>query len=191
MFHVLTGSFLASAILVLATLLWPRFTGAKQRPRASYDEMERRFMPPELRTARLVLSEHVIWRRGTRPYPAKTDQGFLTEAGELVLVETKSRGRVSPSDIVQLTAQAEAVRSRPELGLRPAAFGYVRLARPGRDPYYQRVELLHASRIDQLWDRWQAMRQGRVVAIARPDPRRCHRCPLVATCPDAAIGPRR
>ena len=171
----------ASALVVL--LVW---TAPKRRvpapPASDYEQDERARMPREIADARLVISEMTLYRRGSRPLAAKTDQGFLTRDGLLVMVETKTRRRVSPSDIVQLSCQAVAADSDRRVKWKVANWGYVRLAPAGGKPYYQRVDLVHPTRIDQLWDRWKALKEGLIVPIPRPKPYRCGTCVARTRC---------
>lgn len=179
---------LALGLYVLVTL----FSGSKQdsgsTPASSqdaYERIERARMPAEIANGKLVISEKVFYRQGSRPFAAKTDQGFLTPEGWLVLVETKTRRRMSASDLVQLSAQAVAIAGSKGNRWRVANWGYVRLAPEGAKSYYQRVELMHASRVDQLWDRWRALKDGQVNPVARPKPSRCSKCALKTKCPSA------
>lgn len=184
-------------VLVLGLLAYAWLTrdrpGRALRPGAaeSYDANERAAMPPEIASARLVLSEEVLYRKGGRPFAAKTDQGFLTQEGWLVFVETKTRRRMSASDLVQISAQAVAADSRRERGYRVANWGYIRLAPEGSRPYYQRVDLLPAERIDQLWDRWQALKLRRAAPLYRPHISRCRTCLQRGSCPHAELPQRR
>ncbi|OGU24397.1 MAG: hypothetical protein A2580_08645 [Hydrogenophilales bacterium RIFOXYD1_FULL_62_11] len=153
----------------------------------SYEDGERARMPLEIARGRLVVSEKTFFRRGRRPFAAKVDQGFVTPDGWFVLVETKTRRRISPSDLVQITAQAMAVADSPGNAWKVGNWGYIRLAPAGKKPFYQRVDLIHPDRMDVLWDRWHALKTGRAAPIARPQVRRCDRCALRRTCPDAIL----
>ena len=145
---------------------------------AHYDRIERRNMPAEIAQGQLVFNEQNLWRRGARPLVAKMDQVFLTPAGVLVPVETKARTRVTAADIVQLSVQAVVLRY--DGGGRPVArWGYVRLARPGRSPVYEQVKLLTEAQVDQLRDRWAALRGG-AAPTYRPKPSLCRNCTVPA-----------
>lgn len=156
-----------------------------------YERDERALMPSEIAAGRLVISEKTFYRRGARPFAAKTDQGFLTPAGVIVLVESKTRSRISSSDLVQISAQAIAVAADNRIRHPVAPWGYIRLAPAGGRPFYQRVELLPASRVDQLWDRWHALKHRHVVPVYRPDPSRCRTCVLRTKCPASKAPARR
>lgn len=175
----------AKAGLALLKLWWGR-RGAPGS-QEEYERVERASMPAELVNAKLVINERTLWRRGQRPFAAKTDQVFLTQDGMLVPVETKARRRVYDSDVVQLSCQAIALAHTAGVKGRPADWGYVRLAAAGARPRYQRVALLPSEKIDLLWDRWDDLRQGRVPAIARPAHYRCTHCQLRTRCPDAVL----
>lgn len=185
----------ALGLYVVATLLLGQRGARDSAPASSqdeYDRVERSRMPAEIANARLVISEKVFYRPGPRPYAAKTDQGFLTQDGWLVLVETKTRRRMSASDLVQISAQALAIAQSPKGGRwKVANWGYIRLAPVGGKPYYARVDLLHPTRIDQLWDRWLALKENRARPIARPKEYRCDNCELRRTCSSAVLKDRR
>lgn len=143
----------------------------------SYELHERAAMPPEIAAGRLVASERTFWRRGRRPLFAKVDQAFHTQDGQLVLVETKSRMRLGVPDIVQLSAQAAAVRG--EMGNRlgrVADYAYVRLQLLGGPAQYRAVRLYSDEQIDQLVDRYHALRFRQAYPLARPHPSRCGTC---------------
>ncbi len=149
----------------------------------TYEVRERSSMPEEIALGRLVASERTFRRRGPRGLFAKVDQAFRTPAGLLVLVETKSRMRLQTSDIVQLSAQAVAVRSEvgDRLG-RVADYAYVRMQLLGGPAQYRPVRLYPEAVIDQLVDRYQALRMRRVYPLARPHPSRCGTCVFKSQC---------
>lgn len=154
--------------------------------REDYERNERAAMPPEIAAGKLVVNERTLWRRGARPFAAKTDQVFLTPQGMLVPVETKARRRVYDSDIIQLSCQAVALAHTPGLGGRPASWGYVRLSDGGRATY-KRVDLVPEATIDMLWDRWDDLRRGREQPIVRPAYHRCTHCQARTRCRDAVL----
>jgi len=151
-----------------AQLLRQSLTAAPAPSRSSqdfYERTERAAMPGEIARGKLVISERTFRRRGDRPLYAKVDQGFLTEDGRLVLVETKDRLRVTHADVVQLSCQALAIHS--EVGNRygrPADYGYIRLQPQVGQPIYRAFRLYGADVIDQLVERYHAMRQRKDVS---------------------------
>ena len=146
-----------------------------------YEAIERAAMPGELRTATLIASEMVYWRRNGRPFPAKVDQVFLTRDDAVVMVETKTRSRITPADIIQVTCQAMAFADSNEGDFRMATYAYIRLQARGRGPTYERVNLFPAEAVDSLWSRWQAVSINGATPITRPS-HRCQRCPMLANC---------
>ena len=161
--------------------------GDPSAPRArpqyrSVSRMERELaaMPPEIRSGRLVLSETTLRRKGARPLFAKVDQVFETRAGLLVPVETKNRLYLTPGDLVQLSAQAAALRSR--YGSAVASYGYLRVALAGSTGRYFRYELLDDAVIDRLVDRYHVLRHREGRPIARPGPRKCGGCMFRNAC---------
>src|SRR5574338_1313199 len=72
-------------------------------------------LPSELRTARMIFAERLF--RSTGPVlsiTARIDRAYRNAAGELVLLELKTRrvSRVYPSDIIELSAQRVAVMAQ-------------------------------------------------------------------------------
>lgn len=175
-------------VAILVACLW--LSTSLHRPdrktlsgRDAYDKYERARMPLEIQDAKLIISEKTIYRNGRRPLAAKTDQVFQTKAGWVIPVETKTRRTISPSDLVQISAQAAALNEMRRYKGKVASHGYIRLAPEGRAPFYQRVDLLHPSRVDLLWDRYQALRAGKVAPTVKPHARRCEKCAFRSGCP--------
>lgn len=183
---------LCAAALAYAWL-WrrPSGTGEGAGSAQDYERTERALMPQEIAKAKLVFSEKTFYRRGDRPFAAKCDQAFLTRDGFVVPVESKTRARMTASDLVQISSAAVAMAADPRVKHKVANWGYIRLAPAGGAPYYQRVDLMHVTRIDQLWDRWHALKNRRVAPLYRPDPSRCRTCVLRAKCPSAQLPKRR
>lgn len=173
------------AVLAFIAAGWLYFHGRTRDAdgASAYERDERARMPDEVANGKLILSEKTVWRRGARPFPAKTDQAFLTPDGRLVLVETKARHRVSGSDVVQISAQAVAIAEDPGMPFPMATYGYIRLAPNGRHPIYCRVNLAPVEYIDRLWDRWSALKRGAATPILRPAKRRCEHCGFRNGCP--------
>lgn len=153
------------------------------RARHRYEQIERSNMPDELARGRLVTSEDTYRRRGPRAFYAKVDQGFRTPDGRLVLVDTKTRMRVTTSDIVQLSAQALAVSDQVGDRWGPVAdYAYIRLQLAGGPPSYRAYRLYPTSVIDHLVDRYHALRLRRSAPVLRPRPSRCSGCAFSLPC---------
>lgn len=180
-----------AAVAILVAGLWLCIN--LQRPghkslsaRDAYERYERARMPLEIQDAKLIISEKTIYRNGRRPFAAKTDQVFQTKAGWVIPVETKTRRTISPSDLVQISAQAAALNEMRRYKGKVASHGYIRLAPEGRAPFYQRVDLMHPNRVDLLWDRYRALRTGKVKPTVKPHARRCDKCAFRSGCPSRA-----
>lgn len=180
-----------AAVAILVAVLWLCINF--QRPgrkslsaRDVYEKYERTRMPLEIQDAKLIISEKTIYRNGRRPFAAKTDQVFQTKAGWVIPIETKTRRTISPSDLVQISAQAAALNEMRRYKGKVASHGYIRLAPEGRAPFYQRVDLMHPSRVDLLWDRYQMLRTVKVKPTVKPHPRRCEKCAFRSGCPSSA-----
>ncbi len=170
----------AGSMAIVVHRLASAHKAASRSETDAYENSERARMPREVAQGKLVISEKTFYFRGRRPFAAKTDQGFLTREGWLVLVESKTRYGLSPSDIVQISAQALAVAQSGKW--RVAPWAYVRLAPLGAKPYYQHVNLLPEERIMQLWDRWRSLHEGTAGPVTRPHVRTCRSCALKARC---------
>lgn len=161
---------------------------SRHASRSAYERLERGRMPTEIARARLVTSEKTYRRGGPRAFYAKVDQGFRTLDGRLVLVDTKNRMRVTTSDIVQLSAQAVAVRDQMGTRLgRVADYAYIRLQLAGGPPTYKAYRLYPEGVIDQLVDRYHALRLRQRAPVLRPHPSRCNGCAFSLPCRAARL----
>ena len=95
-------------------------------------------------------------------------------------VETKNRLYLTPGDVVQLSAQAAALRS--VYGSAVARYGYLRVALAGGVGRYFRYDLLDDAAIDRLVDRYHALRDRKGRPLARPGHRKCASCVFVRPC---------
>lgn len=179
---------LALGLAALCLLLW-HFHGRARRDSADrrYDAVERSAMPPELATARLVLSEILVRCQSPDFLVARLDQTFLTTQGFLVPLETKTRARpvVYESDRYQLGVVAvilantsHAYRHHPV-----ATHGYVRLVTP-EGLRYRRVELPSELEVLDMARRRRELIEGRGEPPAPAShPALCPKCPSRSRCP--------
>ena len=156
-------------------------------PASSYDTAERQFMPAEVASAQLVLSEELIRVRSPAKVVAKTDQVYLTVDGVLVPVENKTRSRdvVYDYDRVEISVQAFVLRHGRPLHLRKyqvASYGYVRVLVHGRNPHYHRVELHSDQSIVSMRHRRLELDSGAAQPRAASNARICVSCPQAASC---------
>jgi hypothetical protein len=148
-------------------------------------------MPAELATARLVVSETTLKTLKPAPFVARVDhrvdQVFLTAAGELVPVETKTRARRESYlyDALELSVQSLvlAFHARKFRG-RPAAHGYVRIVTADREPAYLKVALFPADDLVKLRTRRLALLAGRTQPLPAYDARVCRNCTQRPRCPN-------
>ena len=80
--------------VALLKLTWRRRGAAGTQE--EYERVERASMPEELVNATLVINERTLWRRGPRPFAAKTDQVFLTEDGRAIVNEVNTMPGFTP-----------------------------------------------------------------------------------------------
>lgn len=179
---------LALGLAALCLLLW-YFHGRASHEDAArrYDAVERSAMPPELATARLVLSEQLIRCESPDFLVARLDQTFLTTQGFLVPIETKTRARpvIYESDRFQLGAVAVILSNAAHAHSHHpvASHGYVRLVTP-EGLRYRRVDLPSAVEVLDMARRRRELIEGRGDS-PRPasHPALCPKCPSRSRCP--------
>lgn len=165
------------------TYLWVlRRSGATR----TYHDAELRWMPAELRSARLIVSERDTSALidGTR-INLRPDQVYRTADGRVVPVDTKVRNARAayPYDIIQLSLQAVALSQHPAnlQGAHVGLHGYVRCVRKGRGrsparPHYVKVQLLGEQALGELVRRYRDVVAGRVIPGCQSNPRACAGC---------------
>lgn len=177
---------LGGGLLVVLVLLWRLFSTPGQAD--AYDTVERAAMPPELAHARLVYSERTLHADHPVPLVARVDQVYRTREGVLVPVETKRRRwlKVYEADVIELSVQATVLANSPHsrrLGKTVAAFGYVRVARPGHPPRYLRTPLLDARQVSALHQRYFALHAGAEPPRTTESAGLCRQCGQLSRCP--------
>ncbi|MEM1380294.1 MAG: Dna2/Cas4 domain-containing protein [Pseudomonadota bacterium] len=96
-------------------------------------------LPPELKGARLVISEKTIERKRPVAVRGRPDEVWVKD-GRRVIIETKSRaGGVYPADRMQLAAYAYILRG--DGGMPLSAYGYIRFTGGAEGPRFQKVKL--------------------------------------------------
>ena len=154
---------------------------------SSYDAAERQYMPPEVASGALVLSEDLIRVRIPAKVVAKTDQVYLTTDGLLVPVENKTRTRdvVYDYDRVEISVQGFVLRHGRPAHLRKyqvASYGYVRVLVDGRRPRYHRVELESDLNIVSMRQRRLQIDAGTAEPRPPANARICMTCPKAQSC---------
>lgn len=172
--------------------------GRKPQPPAAQLEAARKGweylenLPAELVGARLVLSETLLRCSAPVALSGKADQGYLTTAGLLVLVDSKHRqvARVEPDDVLQLSTYRTLIRHAPgweAMRDRVAGHAYVRIEDANHGVTYLRTPLLNDAAVMRAHARVVALRAGRVDQLAlRPSRRVCGTCVGQAECPKRA-----
>lgn len=109
-------------------------------------------MPHRLMMSRLFLSETPLSTRTPIPLHGTPDQVFMARNGQLLLVDTKVRGRhrVEKADIVQLSVY-RVILAHTHIGRPVASFGYIRTVVPNAPlrhrARYHKVRLLSESAV--------------------------------------------
>lgn len=181
---------LVIALLVVCFVAWVLLGRAAPRPTASdddYEDAERAYMPSELASARLVLSEEYLKTDFPRPLGARFDQVYLTEDGVLVPVDTKRRRQATVYlyDQIEVSVQGAVLRHARSSRLgnhAVAGYGYVRVVREGRPPTYLRFNLLSDQQLADLVDRYERVLDGRIKAQPTAHAGKCRRCAYLSRC---------
>jgi CRISPR-associated exonuclease Cas4 len=168
--------------LAVVVLLWLIRWGYRLR----VVELDKAWLPMELRHARLVYTERVFRARTPVPIVARLDRGYRTAGGVIILVELKTRrlGRPYRSDVIELSAQRFAVQA--QTGERVADYGYVVLQQAGRQrKTVYRVELLSDEQVVALVRRREAILLGDALSGYAASERLCTRCAFKSECDSA------
>lgn len=124
-------------------------------------------MPRELRTSTLFMSEIDLRISEPRPLHGRVDQVFLTEAKELLLIDTKTRSefRVYDSDVIQLSAYRLMLDRLYGSKYKIPCRAYVRVVvcNNGKE-YVQYIPttLLTEPKVVTLFDRYTLLKLGKV-----------------------------
>lgn len=140
-------------------------------------------LPSELRSARLVYAEHQFRSAGILQIVAKLDRAYCNAAGELVLVELKTRAadRVYESDVIELSAQRVALMAQTQEAV--AGHAYVFIQRPDGYPIaWHRVRLLEPLDVSALALRRQELLAGKAEPWPSCSPGLCRDCGFVQRC---------
>lgn len=141
---------------------------------------ERRWLPVELRRARLVFAEH-LFEPGNLALVAKVDRAYEVD-GDIRLLElkTRPRHRVYASDVIELSAQRTALEAatRRQVSLR----GYVLTQTPSGERLVHRVILLSSTTVMQLIARRAQLIDGLVEPRYATNARLCASCSYRLEC---------
>lgn len=139
-------------------------------------------LPPELRTAPLIYAERLFRSIGPVLITAKVDRVYQNAAGELVLLELKTRptNRVYSSDVIELSAQRVAVMANTQMSV--AEYAYVLTEMPDRRTAWHRVELVRAEAVMALALRRNALLAGDVDARCARSVGICRTCGFRREC---------
>lgn len=169
---------LAAAVALLCLIRW--------RYRLRLVELDKGWLPVELRHARLVYTERVFRASSPVPIVARLDRGYRNADGVIILVELKTRGlsRLYRSDVIELSAQRFAVQA--QTGERVAEYGYVLVQQAGctRKTAY-RVELLPDEKVIALARRREAIMRGEALPQYAVSERLCTWCAFKRECDTA------
>lgn len=140
-------------------------------------------LPPELRTARLIFAERLFRSVGLLSITAKVDRVYRNAAGELVLLELKTRQahRAYRSDVIELSAQRVSVMAQTKQPV--ARHAYVLTELPeGRKTTWHRVQLMDAAAVTALALRREALVAGEADACYARTPGICRTCSFRREC---------
>lgn len=150
------------------------------------------WLPRELRRSTLVYAEKLFRSPGLITLTAKVDRGYRDPAGIIILVELKNRqrDRVSPSDVIELSAQRVAVMA--ETGGLVALHAYVIVQGPSGRRVVHRVGLLDVVEVGALIQRRESILIGRAAPRCSRSVRLCRGCVFQRRCTELpwCAGPR-
>lgn len=164
---------IAGAVLILL-LIWVLCRLERQG--------DQTWLPRELRRSTLVYAEKLFRAPGLITLTAKVDRGYRDPAGIIILVELKNRqrDRVSPSDVIELSAQRVAVMA--ETGGQVALHAYVIVQRPSGRRVVHRVGLLDVVEVGALIQRRESILIGRAAPRCSRSVRLCRGCVFQRRC---------
>ena len=163
------------ALFVLGCLFHLRFNRSWSGPRHK--------LPAELRRAKLAYAEQLFRSVGTVSITAKVDRVYRNAAGELVLLELKTRRtpRAYPSDVIELSAQRVVVMA--QTGEIVASHAYVIVESPdGRRLACNRVALMSEEEVTALALRRQSLLARGGEPRYASSPRLCKTCSFLTEC---------
>jgi CRISPR-associated exonuclease Cas4 len=166
-----------SVLIAFALVIWWRC----RRRRRQHDA--RAWLPQELRTAKLAYAERLFRSNGRIRISARVDRAYRDQAGQLTLVELKTRGRdtIYPSDVFELSAQRVALMAATGEAVRERA--YVLVERADRDGRrIHRVDLLTHAQVVALAERRQALLSGEAQARRTCIQGLCDGCAFLEPC---------
>ena len=145
-----------------------------------------------LRQLRFQAAEYALRVSDRVTLSCRADESWEDATGQWVPVETKTRHRLYPGDVIELSAVGYALRHQtdPTRTGPCAAYGYVRLAPlDGTALTLIPVALFSDAQVETLISHYLALRCG--LAVAQPDPRenKCRHCAFGrGLCPDSLCG---
>lgn len=163
-------------IAVAMTIVW---WSLRRRGRREVDA----WLPDELRTARLVYAERLFQSKGRIRICVTVHRAYLDRAGQLTLVELKTRGlnTVYPSDVIELSAQRAALMAATDETV--SAHPYVLVqGTHGQSRRTHRVDLLTVAQVAALAERRQALLVGAIQAHRTWMDGICENCVFAGPC---------
>ncbi len=149
-------------------------------------ELDKGWLPVELRDARLVYTERVFRASSPVAIVARLDRGYRNADGVIILVELKTRRLNHPylSDVIELSAQRVAVPA--QTGEHVANYGYVVITSgDNHHKMVRRVVLLSAKQVVTLVWRRDAVLAGKAVPRYANSKGLCTRCAFKRECDSA------
>lgn len=131
--------------------------------------------PLLLRKSRLLLAEQSLELHDPVFMRARVDEVYRQPNGELIVVDTKTRGRkaVYRSDVIQLSQYGYILR---KMGHPVAPFGYIRIPGAWGIAEYLRVPLMSEAELMKLFERAMEIDQGLMPPRHCSDIRKCVNC---------------
>lgn len=149
-------------------------------------ELDKGWLPVELRDARLVYTERVFRASSPVPIVVRLDRGYRNAEGVIILVELKTRRLNRPylSDVIELSAQRVAVQA--QTGEHVANYGYVVITSgDNHRKMVHRVAVLSTREVVALIWRRSAVVAGKAVPRYADSKGLCTRCAFKRECDSA------
>ena len=166
-----------SALIAVALVVWWR----GRQPCCQRDANA--WPPQELRTAKLAYAERLFRSNGRIRISARVDRAYRDHAGQLTLVELKTRDRdtIYPSDVIELSSQRVALMAATGETVRTRAYVLVQ-GIDGDGWRVHRVDLLTQVHVVALAERRLALLSGEAQARRTCIQGLCDGCAFVKPC---------
>jgi CRISPR-associated exonuclease Cas4 len=145
---------------------------------------EKRWLPADLRDAKLVYKERTFRARRPLRLIARVDRAYRRPDGTLVLVELKTRAVAKTyfSDVIELSAQRVAIEAQTGEAVDGTAYVVVQRSDHGAGKIARPVRLLSAAEVIAMARRREMILSGAAVARRTKSLALCRQCAFRREC---------